>query len=331
MAKKVRMSDIAERAGVSVVTVSKALSDQKGVSDEMKAKIIRIASELGYERHPERKGISQSYNIGVIVPEGYITKYQTFYWQLYQEINTSAAMHNSFVMLEIINVDDENGNVLPKLVSENKIDVLIPMGSFRTEYLKSLRERTRLSMVFLDFYDSEIQEDAVISNSFYGTFLITNYLIEKGVKRIAYVGTLLSTKSITDRYLGFRKALMEAGLELRDDWIIDDRHMNRESIYDIPLPKDMPEAFVCNCDVTAARLIDSLSKHGLKVPENVLVTGFDDFIHPGVCDVPLTTYAVNMEAMAESAVRNAIKKLNNIETNNGIHLIEGKLIIRRSA
>ena len=330
MAKKVKMSDIAEHLGVSVVTVSKALSGQKGVSEEVKNKIIRLAEELGYEKPGESRGSSKSYNIGVVVPEGYITKYETFYWELYQAINTSAARENSFVMLEIISGDDEYAGNPPKLLRESKIDALIIMGGMRTEYIKMIRAHYATPTVFLDFYDAEIQEDSVISNSFYGSYAMTNYLLGKGYKKIGYVGTVLATKSITDRYLGYVKALMESGIDIRKDWVINDRNMDRVMYNEIEFPEEMPEAFVCNCDMTASKVIESLSKKGISVPNDVAVTGFDDFLHPGLCIIPLTTYAVNMDGLADSAVRNVLKKLSGIETNKGIHLIEGRLISRES-
>jgi LacI family transcriptional regulator/LacI family purine nucleotide synthesis repressor len=331
MAKKVRMMDIAKKIDVSVVTVSKALTGQKGVSEEVRNKIIRLAEEMGYERPGESRGPSKSYNIGVVVPEGYITKYETFYWELYQAINTSAARENSFVMLEIISSADENEGNPPKLLRESKVDALIVMGAMKTSYLKMIRAHYATPTVFLDFYDSEIQEDSVISNSFYGAYAMTNYLLAKGLRKIAYVGTPMSTESITDRYLGYLKALMEKGIEIRKDWVIDDRNMDRVMYNELELPAEMPEAFVCNCDMTASKIIEALSQKGISVPKDVAVTGFDDFLHPGLCIIPLTTYAVNMEGLADSAVRNILKKLNGIETNKGIHLIEGRLITRDSA
>ncbi len=330
MAKKVKMSDIAAKVGVSVVTVSKALSGQKGVSEEVKNKIIRYAEEMGYEKPGESHGSSKSYNIGVVVREGYITRYETFYWELYQAVNSAAARENSFVMIEIISGEDEKEGNPPKLLRENKVDALIVMGGLKTSYLKMIRAHYAIPTVFLDFYDAEIQEDSVISNNFYGSYTITNYLLNKGYRRIAYVGTLLSTKSITDRYFGYAKALMERGIEVRKDWIINDREMDKGYIR-VQIPDDMPEAFVCNCDMTASNIIDLVVAKGLSVPDDVAVTGFDDFLHPGLCTIPITTYAVNMEGLADSAVRNVMKKLNGMETDKGIHLIEGRLIIRESS
>ena len=81
MAKSVKMADIAKRLHVSTVTVSKALSGQKGVSEEVREKIKAVAEEMGYHKPTTREENKvKSYNIGVIVSGSYIEKYATFYW-----------------------------------------------------------------------------------------------------------------------------------------------------------------------------------------------------------------------------------------------------------
>lgn len=331
MAKAVKMADIAARMNVSTVTVSKALSDQKGVSEEVREKIKQLATQMGYQKpsvHTEER--STSFNIGVIVPSGYITKYETFYWEMYQDINTSAAQNNSFVMLEILADEDEKGIVPPKLLRENKIDGLIVLGGLRSNYLQMMREHYSTPTVYLDFYDSKINEDSIISNSFYGAYQITNYLFSKGHNKIGYVGTILTTNSITDRYLGYAKSMIEHGETLKEEWRVDDRDLDRRCYEVIPLPKNMPTAFVCNCDMMASKLIRTLQDEGYRVPEDISVVGFDDFLYPGLCDIPLTTYAVNMNKMAESAVKLLIKKMNGRETSFGMHMVEGRFVERSS-
>ena len=126
MAKTVKMADIAAKLGVSTVTVSKALSGQKGVSNEVRERIIRLAEEMGYQRpagkEEEKK---KSFNIGVVVSASYIEKYATFYWELYQELNTASVERNCFVMLEILSVSDEKAMIPPKLLKENKVQIRI--------------------------------------------------------------------------------------------------------------------------------------------------------------------------------------------------------------
>jgi len=331
MAKAVKMSDIAGKLNISTVTVSKALSDQKGVSEEMRNKIKKLAMEMGYQKpvsKPEDR--VKSYNVGVIVPEDYIEKYQTFYWEMYQEINMAAVKNNSFVMLEVLNAADEKAGIPPKLLKENKIDGLIVLGGLKSAYLKMIKEHYATPTVYLDFYDRSIKEDCVVSNSFYGTYMLTNYLFDKGHTNIGFVGTVLATKSITDRYLGYMKSLLEHGLSLRKDWVLDDRDSDRHNFEKFELPEEMPTAFVCNCDIIASWVIRELEQAGYRVPEDVSIVGFDDFLYPGLCNVPMTTYAVNMTAMAETGVKLLIKKMTGGETSQGMHLIEGRFIERMS-
>lgn len=331
MAKSVKMSDIATQLNVSTVTVSKALSDQKGVSDEMRNKIKKLAVEMGYQKpisKPEDR--IRSFNVGVIVPEDYIEKYQTFYWEMYQEINMAAVKNNSFVMLEVLNADDEKAGIPPKLLKENKIDGLIVLGGLKSEYLRMMKEHYATPTVYLDFYDPSIKEDCVVSNSFYGTYMLTNYLFDKGHKNIGFVGTVLATKSITDRYLGYVKSLLEHDKNVREDWILDDRDSDRHNFQKFELPKEMPTAFVCNCDIIASWVIRELEQVGYRVPEDVSIVGFDDFLYPGLCNVPMTTYAVNMTAMAETGVKLLNEKMSGGETSEGMHLIEGRFIERKS-
>ncbi len=331
MAKSVKMADIAARVGVSTVTVSKALSGQKGVSEEVREKIVFLAEEMGYQRPVSKEEKEKkSFNIGVVVSDSYIEKYVTFYWEVYQEINTAAVQRNCFVLLEVLNAADEKAMVPPKLLKENKVDGLIILGGLKSSYLKMIHEHYATPVIYMDFYDSACKEDAVISNSFYGTYQLTNYLYEKGHRNIAFVGTVLATNSITDRYLGYTKCIIEHRGKVREDWVIDDRNEERNNYENIPLPEEMPTAFVCNCDMTASHLIRSLQEKGYRVPEDISVVGFDDYLFPGLCDIPLTTYAVNMRGMAEYGVRLLIKKINGKETSEGIHMIEGRFIKRDS-
>ena len=331
MAKTVKMSDIAEKLNVSTVTVSKALSDQKGVSDEMRNKIKKLAMELGYQKPiAKQEERNRSFNIGVIVPEDYIEKYQTFYWEMYQEINMAAVKNNSFVMLEVLNAADEKAMIPPKLLKESKIDGLIILGGLKGEFLKMIKEHYATPTVYVDFYELTIKEDCIVSNSFYGSYALTNHLFEKGHTNIGFVGTVLATKSITDRYLGYMKSLMEHGKEVRPDWVLDDRDSERHNFQKFILPEEMPTAFVCNCDIIASWVIRELEKEGFKVPEDVSIVGFDDFLYPGLCNIPMTTYAVNMTKMAETGVKLLIRKMLGGETSGGMHLIEGRFVERKS-
>lgn len=332
MAKGVRMSDIAQRLGVSTVTVSKALADQKGVSEEMRERIKTLAEEMGYKAPVSaRQEAKRSYNIGVIMGEQYVEKYATFYWEFYQKIITCASQENCYVILEVLDGIREKELEEPKLVQGNKIDGLLILGSIRTEYLRMLKKKCRVPVVYMDFYDKQLQGDCVISNSFYGAYALTNYLFQMGHVKIGFVGTVLSTESIMDRYLGYHKSLMEHGVQEREDWILRDREENSVYCFDsIPLPEELPTAFVCNSDLTASRMVRSLREAGYRVPEDVSLVGYDDWLYPGLCDVPITTYSVNMTKMAENGIDILVRRIGGDDSRCNMQIVEGDLVFRES-
>ena len=79
-----------------------------------------------------------------------------------------------------------------------------------------------------------------------------------------------------DRYLGYTKALLRAGLEPRADWRLEDRGADGRFI-PLTLPQQMPQAFVCSCDEVAYNLVETLRRAGYRVPQDVAVAGYDDF------------------------------------------------------
>ena len=335
MAKAVKLADIAKIMNVSTVTVSKALSDQKGVSEEMREKIKHLADEMGYKSPSTAKMMSakKSYNIGVVVSERYLDQYESFYWQMYQAVATKAVSKEFFTMLEVLGTDAEQNLELPKILKEHKVEGLIILGLLKEDYLNMMVQNMDVPFICLDFYDRKQESDAVVTDNFYGMYRLTNYLFEMGHKDIAYVGTLLYTESITDRYFGYTKALLEHGQQVKPDWIISDRNIDdgqRGDDFDFMLPEKMPTAFVCNCDLTAGILINSLQKKGYRVPEDISVVGFDNFIHPGICKVGITTYEVDIKEMARKTINNLIKKMNHESYKQGISIVEGHMVIKDS-
>ena len=335
MAKTVKLADIAEKVGVSTVTVSKALSGQKGVSEEMREKIKQLADELGYRSPSEnkRQTTEKQYHIGVIIQEVYLDKYDSFYLTMYQELNKRAVARGCFTLLESMSRESVLSNVMPLLVQEKKVDGLIVVGDMTQTYMEHLEEKAGIPVVCMDFYNDTINLDTVISNSFYGTYALTNYLFQMGHKKIAYVGTVGTTNSITDRYLGYAKSLLEHHIEVRKDYVIDDRdtktgRMDLDKYYQ--LPEDMPSAFVCNCDLAASYLIRKLRANGYRVPEDISVVGFDNYLFPGLCDIGITTYEVNIGEMARRVVHKIVRKIANENYTAGVFIVDGHMVIKDS-
>lgn len=336
MVKAVKLADIAEKVGVSVVTVSKALSGQKGVSEEMRARIKELADEMGYTPiHASQAGRTRSYTIGVVTFETYFTRFASFYWKMYQELATRAVKKNCFSMLEVISNYDEENLVWPKLITENqKIDGIIVIGRPKLSYLKMLYQNKKIPMAFMDFYDDEEVVDSVVSASFNGMYRMTDYLIKNGHTKIAFVGTVMYTESITDRYFGYCKALMEAGISPVPEWVLDDRNQEGYMV-DICLPERMPTAFACNSDLTASALVKTLEARGYRIPEDISVVGFDNYLYDGLCNIKITSYEVNVEEMVRAALKDIVRQIQHgrelpDSLRQNVQIISGRLVVKDS-
>ncbi|MBR1740305.1 MAG: LacI family DNA-binding transcriptional regulator [Lachnospiraceae bacterium] len=335
MAKAVTLSDIAERVGVSTVTVSKALSGQKGVSEEMRQRIIALAEEMGYSRVSSAKMKpvqTESYNIGVLIREMYLGKYNSFYLSMYQLLAACAVERGSFTLMEVISRDMVESNSMPKLVQERKVDGLIVLGGISQSYISYLKEHVKIPTVFLDFIGEDLGEDYVISDSFYGGYYLTKYLFSKGHQKIANVGTVGATSSITQRYLGYEMALLEHGQKVKKEWVIDDRYLESGEVDEalMVLPQDMPTAFFCNCDMTASRFAKVLEAAGYRIPEDVSIVGYDNYLLPGSYEIGITTYEIDMKGMSERSIALLEKKLRGKRVHPGVSIVTGHFVEKES-
>ena len=334
MAKNVTMRDIAKKVGVSTVTVSKALTDKDGVGSELRAVIKATAEEMGYTYSGIGDGFrrGRSYNIGVIVEEHYVDNSTTlfpFYMKMYNSINKQMSQFHYSVIMEAITSKMLAEHRMPDIVTERKVDGVIVLGQMKSDYLKVLREN-KLPVVYLDFYDRTMEVPSVINDNMYGTYMLTNYLVSMGHKKIAYVGSIDATASILDRYLGYYRSLLTHQLKMPDDYIIPDRD-DEGYFIDLQMPKEMPTAFVCNCDGTANLLMKLLISRGYRIPQDISVVGFDNYSAEFDYNLPkLTTMEVNIEEMTKNAVEMIIRLLKGEENLGGRKVISGKLIIRDS-
>ncbi len=324
------MRDIANQLGVSIVTVSKALGDKDGVSEELKSRIKRLATEMNYRYNTPARSMKEglSYNIGVIIPERFTEISQSFYLRIYQHISRILDTYGYYGILNILNHDDEEQLYLPRIYNEKKVDGIIVLGQVSKKYIE-LIETMQLPKIFTDFYDEHADIDSVITDNFYGSYEITNYLIQNGHTNIAYIGNIHSTSSIQDRFLGYYKSLLEHNIPMKQELIINDRDERGRDI-DIELPSPLPSAFVCNCDRVAYKLSDKLKAKGYNIPQDCSIVGFDNDFYATLSSPQLTTVEVNMVQMATISVNSIMEKINHPGKRFGRVLVQGQIIYRDS-
>ena len=330
MKKNVTMSDIAAQLGCSTVTVSKALGDKDGVSEQLRQRIKQKANDMGYRFSYASKGAGETtHNIGVLVAKRFISDASAFYWVVYRCIVELLQQQSYYGIMEVISESDERGGVVPSSVTEKKVDGVIVLGQLADSYVEKMLIQD-IPVVFLDFYSSRSDVETVLSDNFFGAYTLTNYLIDKGHRRIGFVGTITATSSIQDRYMGYYKSLLEHGIPLRDDWVIGDRDSEGMNYKTLILPDEMPTAFVCNCDRIAYQLINQLKVMGYRVPEDISVAGYDNHIYSTISTPRITTMDVNSSRMSSEAVEIMVRKIRDSNYRCGRILVTGKLVERDS-
>ncbi len=328
--KEVRLSDIATKLNISTVTVSKALADKEGVGDDLREKIKNLAVQMGYKLKRSSGSAGSTGNIGIIIPTRFFSPQASYYWYLFNHLSTQLLKQNFFSMMELLSAEDEKECNLPRLISEKKVDGIIILGQTNKKYIQKVNSVFE-NFILMDFYTDNGEIDCVVNDDFFNSYLITSYLISQGHKKLRFVGSFEATSSIRDRYMGFEKAMYENGLATGFDQIIPDRDPNGVLVkMQLPEKDELPDAFVCNSDLTAARLIGQLQEKGIKVPQDVSVTGYDNFLSEQEKTVPLTTIGVEPENICAMAAELIIDKVTGQPYIKGRHMATGSIIVRES-
>lgn len=324
------MKDVAEAMGISIVSVSKALAGKKGVSEEMRERILEKANQLGYQQVKRGKQpLAHQGNIGILVADHFFTEC-AFYANMYGMLLKKASEHAYVGILEIVSVEEAAACRPPRFMQGNQVSGIILLGELPLHYVEMVSD-LGLPYILLDFYMDDVKgSDSVVSDGVFGAYQLTHHLIKQGHRDIGFVGSRLATSSIMDRYLGFHKALLQAGLPTRDEWVLEDRGEDGRFLEEFDLPENMPTAFVCNCDELAHQFMEMLKKKGYRIPEDISIVGFDDFRFATLCTPPLTTFRVNMEEMSEAAVGRLIRKILKKRYTDGRMVINGQVVYRAS-
>jgi DNA-binding LacI/PurR family transcriptional regulator len=334
---RVSIKDIAKAAGVSHSTVSRALSDSALVSDETKARIQRLAGEMGYSPDSLARSLvtRQTNTIGVVVT----TIADPFIAQVVQGIEATAQDHGYTVILCNSGAVSDREIAAVEMLRSKRVDgVIVTSSRIGALYLEHL-ERIGVPIVLINNHneDSGRYTFTVSVDNCHGGRLATRHLIELGHRRIAYVTAPADHSSDLDRMTGYRQSLSEAGLEPFPALVIpgngraDGGEQALESLNALDV---RPTAVFCYNDMTAIGLIAAARHAGLSVPGDLAVVGFDDIPFAKYCYPPLTTIAQPKIEMGQLAMKMALSLMAiNAETGDqelSNVVVYGKLIVRAS-
>ncbi len=326
--KNITLTDISNKLGISKVTASNALNDKDGVSEELRVKIKEVAKEMGYViKAPVLNG-NIKHTIGVIVPEYFIKPNHSYYLSIYNMLVNELKEKGYYTILEIADRDSIKNLEIPNFIINEKVDAIITIGQLQEEYLYKIQS-TGYPIVIVDSYNYDVPNTScVMIDSYLESYNITQYLVSQNHSKIGFVGSIKNINNIQDKYFGYRKCLLKNDIEYDDTWLIEDRD-GWEFKKEFDLPENMPTAFVCNCDETAFYFVNYLKNNGYKVPLDISVVAFYDYIYCTLCEPNLTVLGIDIENLVEKTIKFAFDLIED-KNNTNTTLIKTKFIKRDS-
>lgn len=319
---RVRMKDIADRLGVSVNAVSLALNNKPGIGNDMRVKILRAANDMGYIETKEKFLRTFSINnLCVMMQKRYSDDFN-FYGRVLLAVTEEARGKGFDTMVDFFDDDDF---LVPKAVQEHRMAGVIVIGKIGDNNIAAL-QGFHIPLVLVDHASLSRQADSILTDNKLGGFLITKYLLDKGLRRIGFLGDLNYSLSIKERYFGYFEAMhtfQKVGSRLAMEKLIE-RCSIVEDLEHLALRNDvegiseklraleeMPQAFVCSNDLAAIALQHSLQSLGYRVPQDISLTGFDDIDMAEKVIPRLTTIRVNKEDMGRLSVQKICQRISN--------------------
>lgn len=302
----VRIKDVAEAVGVSTATVSNVINgkDQR-VSKEVRTKIQTALEEMGYVRNRSAIMLAQTSSnmIGVVIPckEGVkITLEDPYYSALLGNLEYEIRAHHCFMYLIAQQSEEE---IIRQAIAWN-LEGLIVCNMVGDE-LARLCEKYRRGIVSIDSYlNRSARFINIATDDFGGAYEMGKYLIRRGHTRIAMLADNDATVD-HHRWMGLQQAMKEAGLAIteKDHFLFSSSESVRELQFAQFLPewKNYTALFVAS-DYYALEVSSFLQSRGIRVPEDISITGFDDLIYASLARPKLTTMSQNIGKKAKMAV-----------------------------
>jgi len=324
------MKDVARLAGVGTMTVSRVLSGAVGVSPETARRVQNAVSQLQYRPNQLARAFRGhgTRSIGLIIP--YL--YDPFFANCAHAVTTAAKEHGYSVIIATSNSDPDTEFVEAEQMLQRYVDgIMVIPGRFRGSRLtRALFGKT--PVVAFDRPVPDPAFDVVLVQNALGARRIVEHLIEHGHKRIGYMGLSRSLYTLNARFLGYRRALQDAGLKENSFFGCDSREDTLRAVEERLGGTKPLEAIFTSNTLATRYVLDSLQKLGVKMPNDLALVGFDDFDLADLTSPPLTVVrqpALEMGRVATDLLFDRITHREIPKTGNRI-VLPVEIVLRRS-
>lgn len=332
--------DVAQKAGVSISTVSSVINKNKSVSKELTLRVEQAIEELNYYANPVARSLKsrKTNTIGVVLPNNN----RIFFPQILKGIEDIALKNGYYLTFyDTESIDKEKRYI--KMLENSWVDGIIldciadvKEDSEYLEYLSKLGGKKKsIPVVSLERVLKDEITDAVIIDNKQSGYIATKHLLELGYRKLAHISGPLKFPMCIDRMQGYKRALSEYGIDIDNDMIKNGDYSplsgyNAMKELLIHGSSSVNAVFAAN-DQMAIGAIRAIRETGLRIPEDIAVIGFDNIFASSIITPSLSTINVPKYRMGSTAVEILIKKIMNPEeSEKEIVTLSSNLVVRQS-
>lgn len=297
------IQDVATRAGVSVATASRSLSGKRGVRPDNYQRVVTAARELDYEPNAVAAALRSrtTHTIGMVVPR----VSNPFFATLVEAVELRLQQGQRSLLLSISHYDPDIELQRIRALLDRRVDAIISIPCHQERSSSTIRiAESRVPTVQLDLKPDGNATGWVGVDNASGVGQAIDHVVAAGATSLAFVGASPTDSSAQARLESYRRAAARCGVDheavLLGDFTID---WGQRAAAQLLERNELPGAVICGNDTIALGVLRVLTQHGIRVPGQVQVTGFDDIPYAELADPSLTTLRQPQQQMATEVVR----------------------------
>ncbi len=303
----VTIKQVAEKAGVSIQTISRVLNNRPDVSPETRTRVEQIIKNLGYQPYAMARGLAskRTFTLGLISADF------TDYWfaQVATAAEAEAHEHGYFFMLGTTGMNPQDEPKFLRLLTQRHVEGILFIRAEHLQDFEHLRnlQQSGIPVVSTGFYLPGSEFSFIEVDNQDGARQATQHLLNLGHRQIAMITGPRGLNSVENRPQGFRQALQSAGVAPNPELIIEGQSWWHRAGYDgaqALLNKKLPfTALFAQNDRLARGAMMALNEASLKVPQDISIVGYDDIPEAEFAAPPLTTIRQPMRAVGQAAAQ----------------------------
>lgn len=332
MSKKSRSSttifDIAHEAGVSASTVSRVLNNTTQVDPQKRAAVLKAVQTLNFKPNlvAQELGRGRTMTIGIVIPQSSSIFYSAIINGI--ELGLLETPYRSLVASSNYRLEEERK--LLDLLIARRVDAIITLWSQLDEsYLEEVAKE--IPLISVGRLIPSLEKQSLVVSNVQGAYQATRFLIERGHTRIAHITGALRVPDGQQRLEGYKQALRDAGLEVDPQLIVEGDFEEQSGLFGVSVLFTRGARFTglfAGNDMMAMGARLGLYRHGLRVPDDISIVGFDDQPGSAYNIPPLTTIKQPLLEMGQMAAQAALNLIENQEPK--FPVLNTELIIRES-